>query len=177
MAEIAEITRTYGGVEGRRVKQGALMEVGKVYGGVLFTKSRFQQLKDSGLARDYDPKNEGKTARGGTPSVALQTVTQRPLNQSRTARKAALKNARAPAEPSPLVNPAHGSQSGVPMKLSSASPAVQASTEQNFALRGRRGSAASRSITPGSSPPGPASSTPATALGGATTTAPENSKV
>jgi hypothetical protein len=176
MADIAEITRTYGGLEGRRVKAGSLMEVGKVYGGVLFTKSRFQQLKDSGLARDYDPKGAGRPARPAAPSVALQTVVQKPLNQSRTARKARLKNAGAPSEPRPLVNPAHGSPAGVPMKLSSASPEVQASTEQNFALRGRRGSRRSPLTTPTSSPPGPESSTPATAPGGATTTAPETSQ-
>lgn len=178
MAEIAEITRTYGGLEGRRVKQGSIMEVGKVYGGVLFTKGRFQQLKDSGLARDYDPKRNGDApaVRGGVPGAALQTVTQRPLNQSRTAMKARAKQVGTPAEPRPLVNQANGSRDGVPMKLSSASPEVQASIESNLALRGRRKSPASPSTTLGSSAPGPESSTLAMAPGGGTTTAPEPSK-
>ncbi len=168
MADIAEITRTYGGLEGRRVKAGTRFSIGKATQGLpVITQARFTQLRDAGLAREW-ANGAGAPVRQPGP-VARQTVIQKPLNESRTARKARMKNAGAPTEPRPLVNPAHGGPtSGV--KLASSSPEVQASVESNLALplRGRRKSASSRSTTPGKSSPGPESSTPATAAGGVT---------
>lgn len=169
MAGIAEITRTYGGLEGRRVKAGTRFAIAKAQGGlVVITQARFQQLRDAGLAREED----SPAARAGTPPrqpgpVHQGHVKQKLLNESRTARKARNKNAGAPAEPRPLVNPAIGSQT-TPVKLESLSPEAQASIKSNLGLRGRRKSPVSRSTTPGPDSPGPESSTPATAPGGVT---------
>lgn len=173
MAEIAEITRTYGGQEGRRVKRGQIIRVGETINGQVFTRSRFQQLKDAGLARDYDPNNSAPPKQPGP--VARQTVVFKPLNESRTAKKARAKNAGAPAEPRPLTNPALGGPA-MPVKLALSSPEAQASVASNLALRGRRKLSASPSTTLSKSAPGQESSTPAMATGGASTTGPDNSK-
>lgn len=168
MADIAEITRTYGGLEGRRVKAGTRFAIGKATGGLeAITQARFTQLRDAGLARVFEGDAAAAPRQPGP--VARQTVIQRPMNRSRTAAKAAAKNAGAPAEPRPLVNPAHGGQTSA-VKLGSSSPEVQASVESNMALplRGRRKSQSSPSTTRGKSAPGPESSTPATAPGGVT---------
>lgn len=176
MADIAEITRTYGGLEGRRVKAGTRFAIGKPAGGLeAITQARFTQLRDAGLARKFEG-DDGPAARQPGP-VARQTVVQRPLNRSRTAAKAAAKNAGRPPEPRPLVNPAHGGQTSA-VKLASSSPEVQASVESNLALplRGRRKPSSSPSTTRGKSAPGPESSTPATGPGGVTITDARDSK-
>jgi hypothetical protein len=176
--EIAEITRTYGGLEGRRVKLGTRFAIDREREGLpVISKSRFQQLKDAGLAREWVPGGGAAPVSPGSvgPGVALQTVKQKPLNQSRTARKAQLKNAGAPAEPRPLTNPAIGSPISQAVKLAQSSPEDQARIAQNLGLRGRRKSSPSPLTTPTKSPLGPESSTPATAHGGDTTQAQENS--
>jgi hypothetical protein len=177
MAEIAEITRTYGGLEGRRVKAGTRFAVGQASDGLpTITKSRFQQLKDAGLARPWDPKaSPGRPVPLANVSPAGQSVRQAPLNRSRTATKAALKNAGAPSEPRPLVNPAGGSPILETVKLESLSPEAQASAKSNLGLRGRRALSASPSTTPGKLPPGPDTSTPATERGGPITKDAQNS--
>lgn len=174
MAKIAEITRTYGGLEGRRVKIGTRFAIGSaVEGLVTITTARFTQLKDAGLAREYDPAAKPGTVQPAY-MAARQIVQQRQPIESRTARKARLKNAGAPAEPRPLTNPAIGGLSST-VKLAASSPEAQASVVSNLGLRGRRKSSPSPSMTPTVSPPGPALSTPATAPGGATTTESQNS--
>lgn len=165
---IAEITRTYGGLEGRRVKAGTRYAVGKgVEGLPIITKARFEQLKIAGLARDWIPGNKAPIL---APAYigGGQAVKQAQPNPSRTARKLREKNAGAPGEPRPLVNPSAAGGLSAPVKLASSSPEVQASQESNLHMRGRRGSARSSSTTPGKLPPGPESSTPATERGGVT---------
>jgi hypothetical protein len=175
MADIAEVTRTYGGLEGRRIKAGHRFAVGKAIDGLdQISRSRFQQLKDAGLAREWDPSGTAPAPRQPAPGVARQTVVHKPLNQSRTAAKAAAKNSARPAEPRPLTNPALGGPASA-VKLALSSPEVRASVESNLALRGRRKSPASPSTTPTKSVPGPESSTLATGPGGATTTGQKNS--
>jgi hypothetical protein len=175
MAEIAEITRTYGGLEGRRVKAGTRYAVGKSSDGLpTITKTRFEQLKQAGLARDYVAGNKTPI---GQPAYTGggQVVQQRQPNASRTARKVREKNAGSPGEPRPLANPSAPGGLQQPVSLESLSPADQASIKSNLGLRGRRGSSASRSTTLGKLPPGPESSTPATERGGASTKAPPDS--
>lgn len=175
MAEIAEITRTYGGIEGRRVKQGTRFGIGKPVSGLqTITTARFQQLADAGLARRFDPKA------GPAPTPAYggggggQKVTQKQPNTSRTVRKAIRKNADRPDEPRPLVNPAAGGPIGA-VGSAALSPEAQASLRSNLGLRGRRRSQSSRSITPGNDSPGLSASTPATVPGGESTTGQKDS--
>lgn len=166
MAEIAEITRTYGGLEGRRVKAGTRFAIGKSTEGLpVITKTRFIQLTDAGLARQWIQGNKTPI---GQPAYTGggQQVKQAQPNASRTARKLREKNAGSPGEPRPLANPSAPGGLSAPVKLESLSPEVQASTAANLGLRGRRGSARSSSTTPGKLPPGPESSTPATERGG-----------
>lgn len=177
MAEIAEITRTYGGLEGRRVKAGTRFAIGKAVEGLpQISRTRFTQLVDAGLARLWVPGNKTPIA---TPAYTGggQVVQQKQPLESRTARKLRAKNPGAPGEPRPLVNPASAPGSlAAPVSLESLSPADQASIKSNLGLRGRRKSSASPSTMRTASPPGPESSTDATAPGGATTEGRENSR-
>jgi hypothetical protein len=173
--EIAEITRTYGGMEGRRVKGGTRFAIGKPVEGLqTITRTRFTQLVDAGLARLYVPGNKTPI---GTPAYTGggQTVAQKQPNPSRTALKAKAKNAGAPGEPRPLANPSAPGGLSSPVKLASSSPADQASVVSNLGLRGRRASSRSLLTTHSKLPPGPESSTPVTERGGATTKAPPDS--
>lgn len=179
MAEIIQITRTYGGQEGRRVKAKTRFAVGNASDGLaVVTKARMQQLISAGLAKIWDP-NDKPDAPTPTPGYTPggQSVAQKQPNASRTARKLREKNAGTPGEPRPLANPATGGLLQEPVKLESLSPADQASIKSNLGLRGRRGSSASRSTTAGKQPPGPASSTPATERGGVTIKAAPDSQV
>jgi hypothetical protein len=177
MAEIAEITRTYGGVEGRRIKAGTRFAIGKAVDGLpTLTRTRFTQLVDAGLARLWVPGNKDPIPTPGYTGGGQAVVQKQPL-ESRTSKKLRAKNPGAPGEPRPLVNPASAPGSlSAPVSLESLSPADQASIKSNLGLRGRRKSSASPSTMPIASPPGRESSTAATAPGGGTTEAPGNSK-
>lgn len=178
--KIAVVTRSYGGLEGRRVKAGTRFAIDRAAPGEdikIITRARFQQLKDACLVRP-----DGTEGPAGAPQpaymAARQEVVQRSPNQSRTAAKrlARQKNGGQPAEPRPLTNPALGSQTGA-ITLASLSPADQALAPSGLGLRGRRRSASSRSTTPTSSSPGPTPSAPSTAPGGGTTEERQDSKV
>jgi hypothetical protein len=176
MAEIAEITRTYGGQEGRRVKMGTRFAIAKPVGELpVITRQRFTQLVDAGLARAWDPANK-TPAPVPAYTGGLQVVKLKASNESRTAKKQRAKNAGAPGEPRPLANPSAPGGLQPAVTLESLSPEAQASIKSNLGLRGRRGSSVSRSTMRSASPPGPESSMGATAPGGGTTAAPQDSK-
>lgn len=179
--EIAEITRTYGGMEGRRIKAGTRLAIDKEIEGLqVISLGRYRQLVQAGLARPWTGSpippsaapRPAYAAAGQTVKQPIQTAS-RSVKQAQ-AKAAKRKNAEAPPEPRPLVNTA-GGQTG-PSASSSLSPEDQASKKASLGLRGTRTSKRSPSTTPSASSPGPAPSTPATAPGGASTKAPKGSK-
>lgn len=181
MAIICEITKTYGGVEGRRVKAGTRFAVGQAAGGLMvITPARFGQLKDVGLGREWDPKTQAAAPRVDYVGPKAGQVVQQPKKtQSRTAAKQRRQvQADAPGEPRPLARQAGGLSMGGAERPASSSPAAPASNSSSSAspMRGSRRSAGASSTTPSSSAPGPTSSTAVTGHGGARTTAPKDSK-
>ncbi len=180
VVEIAEITRTYGGLEGRRVKAGTRMAVEKPVAGLqVITLGRYKQLVSAGLARPWTGSPTPAPAPRPAYAPQGQTVKQPIQTAARSVKQAqkkaaARKNPGAPLEPRPLVNPA-GGQTGA-SESASLSPEDQASKKATLGLRGTRASRRSQSITPTASSPGPTPSTPATGPGGASTKAPKVSK-
>jgi hypothetical protein len=173
MVQIVEVTRTYGGDEGYRVKAGTKFSVAKPYKlhGVdlqVISQGRYSQLLKANLIRTYAgdntplsetprPNYEGQASRMTTVKQPMQT-------QTRTAAQA---REAAPQEPRPLENPASppGGQTGADSS-SSSSAAAQASKPSTSNVRGNRTSKPSPSTIRTKSARGPKPSTPATGSGG-----------
>lgn len=175
MIEILKVTRTYGGLEGRRIKAGTKLAVGGKHEDLqVITAARANQLKNAGLAQPWTPEPAGaKPAAPPRPNYAANrgAVVHQPIQTGKRAaaahKKKAPRGAEAPAEPRPLENPASG-QTGE-TGSSALSPEDQASKKSTLGLRGTRGSRRLPLTTASASPPGPPPSTPATRRGGGST--------
>lgn len=193
---LARITRTYGGQEGTRVKMGTIFHVGDSppEGMRAISLERYRQLKQQGLAEE--PRDGGAAAPGakpapspiGKPEPARRTRVEPdsapPASPAPPAGRARARGnsrrrsqAEAPGEPRPLSRRA-GGPDGKPAAPASSSQEARQVGSLTIVQRGtrRRAPAGSPSTTPGSSSPGPTSSTAATGPGGEpSTTSPDNS--
>lgn len=199
---LAEITRTYAGQEGRRIKAGTRFAVGVTIEGLkTISLPRFNQLKAQRLAKEVDgtalaapSAKPAPTPRRGAerpppnkmepPSRARPTQPARSRSRKRT-------QSEQPEEPRPLDRPQAGGPDGEGT-ASSSSQEVRQTGSLTLRQRGtrRRTSAGSQSTTPASltKPPaattskrgsraGPKSSTPATPTGGDTSEESQSSEV
>lgn len=188
---LAQIVRTYGGQEGRRVKAGTVFTVHPTTrpGLIQISPARYQQLKASRLAAEFtgeqpaapasrpadSPPRGRLTPRRGTaptPDNKVEPDSQpKPAPNPRRLSRRRTQN-EAPKEPRPLARRLPGGPDGDQEQAASSSPAdhqVGSLTLKRRGVRGRR-SGGSALTTPGPSAPGPMSSTDATAPGGAPTT-------
>lgn len=183
MTQIVEVTRTYGGAEGYRVKAGTKFSVGhkaKLNGEDLqvISDGRYRQLLKAELVRTYAADNVplAQTPRPCYEGQAAKTVT---VKQPITTQKRADAQVReaAPSEPRPLKNPASpdGGKTGA-KTLSSSSPVAPQSKPSDSKPRGNRSAKPSVLTTHTKSVPGPKPSTPATGNGGVSTKDAKNSK-
>lgn len=199
---VVEVTRTYGGLEGRRVKAGTRFAVNCTVDGMkTITKPRADQLRGQRLVRDLDVTSAA-AAPGAKPAPQPRRGAERsPPNKSepdskprpnprRTSRKRTQTDE--PGEPRPL---ARGRQAGGPDGTADAASSSREDRQAGsvtFKQRGtrRQGSGGSPSTTPvslskphatGTSSPasrrGQTSSTPVTPPGGAPSTESVTSEV
>lgn len=178
---LAEVTRTYGGLEGARVKAGTRFGVGKDYPGLrTITLGRYKQLQGQRLVKEVD--GAGQAAPGATANLEPQGKPDRtprrgaeapppnkkepdsqPPARSRVrARSRKRTQEEAPPEPRPLVRQQPGGHAGQ-APASSSSPEVRQSGSVTLKQRGNRRkaptSAGSPSTTPVSLQKGPGSTT------------------
>lgn len=176
--QIVEATRSYTNYkEEGRVRVGMLFAVDRgatIKGKALtvITGSRAKTLLGNGLVRVYDATGGAAAIHRTSPpnypgQESKPTASKLPLPTQR--RSAAQAREAAPKAPTPLANPASqaGGKTGA-TALSSSSAVGR--PPSNVPLGKRRGNRKalkpSPSTTPSNSPPGPASSTPATGAGG-----------
>lgn len=170
MSVIVEVTRSYSGQEGFRVKAGRRFSVATPFEDLtVITEARYNQLNKSGLVRVWNPKGDIPLAQTPRPKYEGQVKGARinpPVNPQRPGQGAKSRKPQEakPSEPSPLANPAGGKtgQAG----SASSSPADPASQKSTSSPRGNRKSRSSQSTTHTKSQDGPKPSTPATAVGG-----------
>lgn len=176
MVQIVEVTRTYGGDEGHRVKAGRRFSVGakaKLDGVELqvISVGRYSQLLKANLVRTYSADNAplAQTPRPNYEEQAAKTVTVKQPIQTQKRLDAQIREA-APPEPRPLKNPASpdGGQTGE-KKSSSSSQAAPLSDQSALRPRGNRTAKPSASTPAIKSVRGAKPSTPATANGGGST--------
>lgn len=164
---VVEVTRSYSGKEGFRVRAGTRFAVDRPFEKLtVIDNGRYLQLLRSGLVRPWKLGDVVPLSKTPTPKYEGQTrspqVLQPQKTQTRTAAK--MKQEARPAEPRPLENPA-GGKTGAAGSASSSQEA-QASTKSTSKSRGTRRSRSSASTTPTKNADGAKSSTPATGAGG-----------
>lgn len=176
MVQIVEVTRTYGGAEGHRVKAGTLFSVGHkaaVEGTELqvISLGRYGQLLKANLVRTYASDNPplAQTPRPGYEGQVEKTLSVKQPIQTQKRQAVQIREV-APQEPRPLKNPAApaGGQTG-PAKSSSSLPEAPLSKPSDSKPRGNRTAKPSASTTRTKSAPGPTPSTHATGNGGGST--------
>lgn len=185
---LVKVQRTYGGLEGRRVKIGTIFSVDAPHptGGQTISRARYNQLAQQRLLAPHSgtlaeltadeamvngrpsPMPRGKPA--PTPANKVQPDSAPPAQKPSPRRASRAKSQEeSPKEPRPLARPA-GGQTGdqhPDQAPPSSSQVVRQAGGVTLVQRGTRGRrAGSPSITPGNSAPGPMPSTPATAPGG-----------
>jgi len=145
--DIAQITRTYGGLEGPRIKAGTRFAIGKNIEGLrTVSEARFRQLKGTGLARYYDPN--APAAPAARPNYAAPTLTAAPkeVGTNPGKKKAGMAAARQasrrktqeeePADPQPISTQSlRGSQTG----REAPSPSSQVARQSSTATSRQRG--------------------------------------
>lgn len=164
---VVEVTRSYSGQEGFRVKAGTRFAVEKGINGLrVIDQGRYMQLLRSGLVRPYKAGDSTPLARAPTPKYEGQVKSPQVMQPAKTQVRTAEKRRQEakPSEPRPLENPG-GGKTGADASASS-SPAVQASTKSTSKSRGTRRSRPSQSTTPTKNADGQKPSTPATQVGG-----------
>lgn len=192
---LVEVTRAYGGQEGKRVRRGDRFWVVKPgskakapEGVTVIAYTRYQQLRQQRLVADVDPgakvepasrpATEPRTRR--LPAAPVPGAKVEPDGAPRAPRPRQAARAK---EPKPEVerkpaSPRGGQASGGKAPTSSSSQAAPQTGGSTLRQRGtRRGqvAAGSPSTTPGDSSPGPTSSTPPTPNGGDNTQTPDDS--
>lgn len=192
---LIEVTRPYGGQEGRRIKPGTRFSVDEpIEGLVTVTTARAKALLRQNLAKTLDAEsltldaapaaepNRNRAARrlAADPANKMEPDSKPgPSDRAKARRKTP--QPKEPREPRPL-NDRAGSRAGTdaPASSSQAGPAIVSSTLKQRGTRRAPKSGGSPSTTPGSQPtspesttssqdssPGQTSSTAATAAGGA----------
>lgn len=148
-SDIAQITRTYGGAEGPRVKAGTRFAIGKVIEGMrTITEARFRQLKGSGLARYFDPSAPAAPAARPNYAAPQLTAAPREVGNKPTAKKKGMAEARQasrrktqdeePEDPKPISTQSlRGSQTG-PAAPAPSSQAGRQSKPSTSTQRGQR---------------------------------------
>lgn len=133
--DIAVVTKTYGGLEGRRVNAGTRFAVGKAKDGLMtITPTRYLALAKSKLVRPFDKATDGEAA------PAVGDVRPTPPQATKTGaavRRAARARTRQADNPDPPKKISGGSQTGEAGQASSSAPA-QASASSTSSSRGRR---------------------------------------
>lgn len=149
--DIAVVTKTYQGVEGRRVKAGTRFAVGKDLDGMAtISLARYQTLLRNKLVRPFGDKDRKPTPVARPlerPQTRMEGVGGPTARAERAASRARTRQPDEPATPRQIKGPSNGSQTG-PAASSASSPEGQASAKSPSTSRGTRSSASSRSTTP-----------------------------
>lgn len=187
---LIEVTRPYGGAEGKRVKPGTRFwvkqpgKIGKPAGLLEIAPTRYQQLKSMKLVKPLGPVAEAPPAPQAKPAKEPRSKPapqprnkvepdSRPPAPSAPGPRAAAKS-QSPKDPIDPAKRPGGSPAGKAEPSSSSlagRPTKPSTLKQRGVRRSDSRSAGSLSTTPGDSAPGPSSSTPATPDGGGTTPA------